>query len=87
MAYYDNKKVLELTEGAKSFISLGDFETFSGGEDLKHSITKKFGETRLKGEIYDPKCAFGAMKPGFGKPHRSCAIRCISGGVPPILRI
>jgi hypothetical protein len=27
------------------------------------------------------------MKPGFGKPHRSCAVRCISGGVPPILRI
>ena len=24
------------------------------------------------------------MKPGFGKIHRSCAVRCISGGVPPV---
>ena len=25
------------------------------------------------------------MKPGFGKVHLSCAVRCISGGIPPIL--
>ena len=24
------------------------------------------------------------MKPGNLKPHRSCAIRCISGGIPPV---
>jgi hypothetical protein len=24
------------------------------------------------------------MKPGFGKTHRACAVRCISGGIPPI---
>jgi hypothetical protein len=38
----------------------------------------------IKGEIIDPKCFFGVMKPGEGKPHRSCAIRCISGGIPPV---
>jgi hypothetical protein len=38
----------------------------------------------IKGEIVDPKCFFGVMKPGEGKPHRSCAIRCISGGIPPV---
>ena len=27
------------------------------------------------------------MKPGRGKPHRSCAVRCISGGVPPALLV
>ena len=43
------------------------------------------GETELKGEIVDSKCYFGVMKPGFGKPHRDCAIRCISGGIPPVL--
>ena len=26
------------------------------------------------------------MKPGEGKPHRSCAIRCISGGIPPVFK-
>ena len=25
------------------------------------------------------------MKPGNLKPHRACAVRCISGGVPPVL--
>jgi hypothetical protein len=25
------------------------------------------------------------MKPGEGKPHRDCAIRCILGGIPPIM--
>ena len=38
----------------------------------------------LSGEIVDPKCYFGVMKPGEGKAHRSCAIRCIAGGMPPV---
>lgn len=41
----------------------------------------------LQGEIVDPKCYFGVMKPGEGKPHRSCAIRCIAGGIPPVFRV
>jgi len=39
------------------------------------------------GEIIDAKCYFGVMKPGHGKPHRSCAIRCISGGIPAVLKV
>ncbi len=27
----------------------------------------------------------GVMKPGEGKTHRVCAVRCISGGAPPML--
>jgi len=41
----------------------------------------------LSGEIIDPKCYFGVMKPGEGKIHKSCAIRCISGGIPPMLKV
>ncbi len=44
------------------------------------------GQTRdtvLKGEIIDPKCYLGVMNPGEGKPHRSCAINCIKGGIMP----
>ncbi len=26
------------------------------------------------------------MKPAEGKVHKSCAIRCISGGIPPVFR-
>jgi len=41
------------------------------------------GRQRLRGEIVDSKCWFGVMKPGQGKAHRDCAVRCISGGAPP----
>jgi len=45
------------------------------------------GHHTLIGEIVDNKCYLGVMKPGTGKPHRSCAARCISGGVPPSLLV
>jgi methionine sulfoxide reductase heme-binding subunit len=41
------------------------------------------GRQTLRGEIVDSKCFFGVMKPGQGKAHRDCAVRCISGGAPP----
>ena len=43
------------------------------------------GAVELTGEIVDPQCFFGLMKPGYGLPHRACAIRCLAGGVPPVL--
>ena len=43
------------------------------------------GVATLKGEIVDPKCFFGAMKPGHGLTHKQCAMRCISGGIAPVL--
>ncbi len=45
------------------------------------------GRRTLRGEIVDSKCFLGVMKPGRGKPHRACATRCISGGIPPVLRV
>jgi hypothetical protein len=48
---------------------------------------KDLGKTLIKGEIIDPKCYFGVMKPGEGKPHRDCAIRCILGGISPMLAV
>ena len=41
-------------------------------------------ETTLRGEIIDPKCFAGAMKPGDGKTHKSCAALCLRGGIPPV---
>ena len=43
-------------------------------------------DTIINGEIIDPKCYFGAMDLGQGKLHLSCAARCISGGVMPVLK-
>lgn len=39
----------------------------------------------LRGEVIDSKCYLGAMKPGGGKTHKACAMRCIAGGIPPML--
>lgn len=41
----------------------------------------------LRGEIVDSKCFLGVMNPGRLKPHRACATRCLSGGIPPILLV
>jgi nitrite reductase/ring-hydroxylating ferredoxin subunit/DMSO/TMAO reductase YedYZ heme-binding membrane subunit len=49
------------------------------------SFEESLGVQTLRGEIVDSKCHLGVMKPGEGKTHRGCAIRCISGGVPPLL--
>lgn len=49
--------------------------------------TQRHGPVTLAGEIVDTKCHFGVMNPGKGKVHRDCAVRCISGGVPPGLLV
>ena len=45
------------------------------------------GRQTLTGEIVDSKCYFGVMNPGELTSHRACAIRCISGGIPPVLLV
>lgn len=45
--------------------------------------TRRLGGFTLRGEIVDSKCFLGVMNPGEGKVHRDCAVRCISGGIPP----
>jgi hypothetical protein len=49
--------------------------------------TVRLGRESLVGEIVDSKCFLGVMNPGQLLPHRACAIRCISGGVPPVLLV
>jgi len=43
------------------------------------------GHATFHGEIVDSKCFLGVMNPGRLEVHRACAIRCIAGGVPPML--
>ncbi len=45
------------------------------------------GRVTLDGELVDTKCFFGVMRPATGKVHRGCAVRCLSGGVPPGLLV
>lgn len=78
LIYYNGKTLLQITNDQK--ISLIK-EKGNSALPSKNNIGIKVFE----GEIIDPKCYFGVMKPGKGKIHRSCAIRCISGGIPPVL--
>ncbi len=76
----DGKTLMELTQETASLIKVEDA--------TRQPIPKTTNRTpiNLKGEILDPKCYFGVMKPAEGKIHKSCAIRCISGGIPPVFR-
>ena len=81
----DGRWMLELAEGEKGMRRLTATEAaklpplgWPAPEVLAEHVT-------LKGEIIDPKCYLGAMKPGGGKTHKACAMLCISGGVPPML--
>lgn len=84
----DGKSMVQIVDGSIQVLE-GD-----RGERIRTSLAdareippEDFGEWTLQGEIVDSKCFLGVMKPGNLKPHRSCAARCISGGVPPILLV
>ena len=74
---------------SKTLVEIADAENLSKVQITEHPTIEKIkpihiGQLTVEGEITDPKCFFGVMKPAYGKPHRSCAIRCISGGIPPV---
>ena len=70
--------MIEVTD-ADSIVVL-DPAAAPGARSASHRIV---GEVTLIGELVDTKCFFGVMRPGYGKVHRACAVRCLSGGVPP----
>lgn len=79
LIYYNGKTLLQITDGEKITLAQ-DTEPF-----LMPQAKKMVNAMELEGEIVDPKCYFGVMKPGKGKTHRSCAALCIAGGIPPVL--
>lgn len=82
--YRDGRTMFELTKKENSLLEIDDSIPL-GELMMELSEPSSIGKVELTGEIVDSKCYFGTMKPGEGKPHRSCAIRCISGGIPPVL--
>lgn len=76
LIYYNGKTLLQITDEEK-VVLIDDSQTILPLKEVISSMT-------FQGEIIDPKCYFGVMKPGEGKIHRSCAVRCISGGIPPV---
>ncbi|MFT6337229.1 MAG: hypothetical protein ACI86M_003064 [Saprospiraceae bacterium] len=77
LIFYNGKTLIQITNNEKVTLESETIKSLPNKEQIS-TMT-------LEGEIIDPKCYFGVMKPGRGKIHRSCAVRCISGGIPPVL--
>ena len=80
LIYHDGKTAMEV-EQIRPYSA---FRIPHSAFRIPHSA---FGTVTLRGELTDPKCLLGVMKPGEGKPHRDCAVRCIAGGIPPVLKV
>lgn len=80
LIYSDGKILLQVNKDDDPVVNIG--------KEVAAELPKQneLGIQKIKGEIIDPKCYFGVMKPGEGKVHRDCAIRCILGGIPPVLK-
>ena len=76
LIYYNGKTLLQITNEDNIVLIDKKIRELPAPESI--------GMHMLTGEIVDPKCYFGVMKPGKGKIHKSCAILCISGGIPPV---
>ena len=84
LLYRDGQTMIKLNEGAIKLLPADGADHFGlAALDMK---PRPLGAVDVQGEIIDPQCFLGIMKPGYGMTHRSCAIRCLSGGVPPVLR-
>jgi hypothetical protein len=73
--YRDNQTMIEVVTGSISLM---------GDSKQARQASKELGNFELIGEIVDSKCYLGVMNPGNGKVHRDCAVRCLSGGIPPV---
>ncbi len=82
LLYNDGKLIMQVDGNDNPVTHIGGLANIS----LK-PVLEELGQKDIKGEIVDPKCFFGVMKPGQGKPHKDCAIRCILGGIPPVFRV
>src|SRR5206468_9250 len=74
--------MIEVAEGSIMPIDASTLQRFNAS-----TTPESFGQQTLTGEIVDSKCYLGVMNPGALTPHRACAIRCISGGIPPVLLV
>jgi len=81
LIYNDGKALLQIDKNDNPLIQVNN------GEQRLKSEINELGTVHLTGEILDPKCYFGVMKPGHGKAHRDCATRCIAGGISPVFRV
>ena len=82
LLYSDGKTLLQIDENDEPLVNVSEAST-----KKISPVVKDLGTVQLTGELLDPKCYFGVMKPGHGKPHRDCATRCIAGGISPVFGV
>lgn len=83
LIYRGNQTMIEVRpESLQAARTSAQLQNFITGKPAE-----KLGRVTLVGEIVDSKCYLGVMNPGQLNPHRGCAVRCISGGIPPILLV
>jgi hypothetical protein len=78
----DGRRLIELAEN--DAVTPATSLSQSAEARLASPTVVPMGQVTLRGEIIDPKCYSGAMKPGEGKTHKECATLCIAGGIPPM---
>ena len=79
LVWRDGRTLIEVVPGSLQRQSLASSSSAVLDAELD------LGVHTLRGEIVDSKCFLGVMNPGELRPHRECAVRCISGGIPPAL--
>lgn len=82
LLYSDGKSLLQVDEHDNNML-----EVDSTVLKTSNFSFKELGMVTLSGELIDPKCFFGVMKPGHGKPHLDCAVRCVEGGMSPVFYV
>ncbi len=75
-------------DGCALFEVIGDLTALPDSSvHLPPELTSAASPATFIGQVIDPKCYLGAMKPGGGKVHKACASLCIRGGIPPMLAV
>jgi len=94
VAAFDGRPVTvrgrRIVRGSTTMIELADIEPYepalpTGGPPPPATRIVDEGRRVLTGEIVDSKCFLGVMNPGRLAVHRACALRCLAGGIPPML--
>jgi len=80
---YNDGKIIMQVDGSDKPVSI----IAENNPPAINIAAKELGNITVAGEIIDPKCYFGVMKPGEGKVHKDCAIRCILGGISPMVHV
>ena len=79
LIYRDGQTMLELVDGTLA--------PDTAAAPVRATPPARLGTVTLQGEIVDAKCYLGVMVPGESTTHRACAVRCLSGGIPPMLAV